>query len=114
MNPRDVVTAVLTDDLTARQLVKDAKREGFRWSQAPALEAGSLKERAVYASVVELLAQRNGEPFPAWTRGVGRAPEPVYLMGKNSNALKRKFEASAPAVLKARNVYAAPEYLDVL
>ena len=114
MNPDEFVTAVLTDDLTARQLVKDAKREGFKWSQAPALESGSPKERAVYASVVELLAQRNGEPFPAWTHDVGRAPEPVHLMGTGSNTLKRRFEASAPTVLKARNVYAGPDYLDVL
>jgi len=114
MNPREFVSAVLSDDVVARQLVKDAKREGYSWANAPAPDFVGPKERAVYAGVVELLAGRAGEKPPAWTGRVGAAPEPVYLMGATSKVWRREYLATAPEALKKHNVYASREYLDVL
>jgi hypothetical protein len=116
MSPRDLGAAALRgDDLAARQIVKDAKREGFSWGQAPEPDPScSPSERAVYAALVELLSGRSGVPGPLWLGGVGAAPEPVYLMGKTSKFVRRACEERAPLVLRKRNVYALPEYLDVL
>jgi len=114
MNPRELVNAVLTDDVAARQLVKDAKRAAYSWSSAPAPDFPEPSKRAVYAGVVELLAERAGEQPPGWTKRVGAAPEPVYLMGANSKVWRREYLVTAPDALKKHNVYASPEYLDVL
>jgi hypothetical protein len=114
MNPGELVNAVLTDDLAARQLVKDAKRADYEWSSAPAPDFSDLSARAVYAGVVELLAERAGELPPAWAKLVGASPKQVFLMGAKYPAQRREFLVTAPDALKKRNVYASPEYLDVL
>jgi len=114
MNPRDLVSLVLAeDDIPARQFVKDAKREGFAWSQAPAPDFSDATHCAVYASLVELFAERNGETAPAWTRDVGKAPAPVFLMGKTPR-LQKMYQEQSPPALKRRNVMASRDYLDVL
>jgi hypothetical protein len=114
MDPRKLVSAVLqNDDLTARQFVKDAKRAAFSWGHAPELVFATQRERAVYAGLVELLADRNGETPPDWARRVGQAPESVFLMGANSPVWQRVYQARAPASLKAHNVFADSDYLDV-
>jgi len=115
MNPRELVSAALRgDDLATRRVVKDAKRHAYSWSQAPAPDFADKTDRAVYASLVELLAERNGEAAPAWTRDVAAAPEPVFLMGGTSAVMRRACEANSPDALKRRNVMALPDYLDVL
>lgn len=117
MNPHDFTLALLRDDdLTARQLVKNAKRAGFSWSQAPAPDFAGCRTRAVYASVVELLASRAGHAPPSWTQQVGPAPEPVFLVksAKTSKAMRRASLESTPELLKKRNVFALRDYLDVL
>jgi|SRR5580704_436996 hypothetical protein len=117
MNPRElVVAAVRFHDLTARQLVKDAAREEFSWSEAPAPDFSQRRLLAVYAGLVELLAERQGKPPPAWTKDVGPAPALLFLVRqvKHSKALRRMSEAETPAPLKSRNVRALANYLDVL
>ncbi len=116
MSPRDLGAAALRgDDLAARQIVKDAKREGFSWEQAPEPDPSrSPRERAVYAALVDSWCGRSGVRSPPWLGAVAPAPEPVYLMGKTSKFVRRACEERAPEVLRKRNVYALPEYLDVL
>jgi hypothetical protein len=116
MNPRELVSAVVRNDLTARQLVKDAARDGYSWAEAPAPDFRETRLRAVYASLVELFAARQGKAPPAWTKDVGPAPKPVFLVrrAKTSKALRRLSERDTPAPLKARNVLALAGYLNVL
>jgi len=117
MNPRELVEAALQgDDLSVRQLVKDAARGGFSWSLAPAPAFEDPLWRAVYASLVELLASRSGQTPPGWTRQVGAAPRPVYLVraAERSNALRRESLRGTPEPLRKRNVFALPDYLDVV
>jgi hypothetical protein len=117
MNPRElVVAAVRHHDLTVRQLVKDAAREAFSWSEAPAPDFSQTRLRAVYAGLVELFAERQGQAPPAWTKEVGPAPKTLFLVrqAKTSKALRRMSEAETPAPLKSRNVRALADYLDVL
>ena len=117
MNPRDLVLAALHgDDLTARQFVKDAAREGFSWTTAPAPESLDAQECAVHASLVELMAARANQPAPAWTSGVGPSPSPVFLVrhAETSAAFRRDSLENTPEPLKKRNVFAVRDYLDVL
>jgi hypothetical protein len=117
MNPRDLTLAALRgDDLSVRQYVKDAARVGFSWATAPAPDFSGPRARAVYASVVELLAWRANQPAPDWTDSVGSAPKPLFLVrhAKKSKALRRESMANTPTVLKKRNVFALRDYLDVL
>ena len=116
MNPRDLVLAALRgDDLTVRQLVKDAAREGFSWVDAPPPDFPWTRARAVYASLVELFASRAGKEPPAWTRAVGSAPAPLFLVraARKSKAMRRESLSSTPDALKKRNVFAVRDYLDV-
>ena len=117
MNPRDLVSAVLRGhDLSARQFVKDAARSSFSWANAPAPDFSYPRARAVYASLVELFASREGQPAPEWTRDVPPAPKPVMLLreAKKSKAMRRMVEHDSPAPLKKRNVFATGQYLDVI
>jgi hypothetical protein len=112
MNPRELVLAVLRrHDLSARQLVKDAAREGFSWADAPAPDFRGRRARAAYAGLVELFAERKGQQPPEWTAGVAAAPRPVYLV---SRSMRRMVERDSPAPLKRRNVLAPAQYLEVL
>lgn len=116
MNPRELVLAALRgDDLAVRQLVKDAARGAFSWATAPAPDFPGERARAVYASLVELLAMRAGETPPAWTSSVGKAPAPIFLVraARLSKAMRRESLASTPEALKKRNVFALRDYLDV-
>jgi hypothetical protein len=116
MKPRELLVAVLRhDDLTARQLVKDAAREGFAWSKAPPPDFPQRRAKAVYASLVELFASRAGEQPPAWTSTVEAAPAPVFLVkaAKQSRAMRRYSLTVTPEVLKKRNVFALGDYLAV-
>ena len=117
MNPRELTAAILRrDDLSARQMVKDAKRLGFSWANAPAPDFSSRGARAVYAGIVELMADRNGQVPPAWTCDVPASPAPLFLVHatKKSKGLRRDSLSGTPDPLKKRNVFALPDYLDVL
>jgi len=117
MVPRELVLAVLRhDDLSASQFVKDAKRAGFSWADAPAPDFAGPRARAVYAGLVELFAARQGRKPPEWTAAVGAAPAPVYLASgaRSSRAMRRVLEEDSPAPLKRRNVFAFGQCLDVI
>jgi hypothetical protein len=117
MNPRELALAALRgDDLSVRQLVKDAARASFAWSEAPPPDFPYARARAVYAGIVELLAAREGQAPPAWTRDVGAARAPVFLvrMAKTSKALRRALEQETPTPLKKRNVLATAQYLSLV
>lgn len=117
MNPRELVLAALRgDDLSVRQVVKDAARASFSWADAPAPDFPYPRARAVYAAIVELLATRGGQPPPLWTRDVGAAPAPVFLVraAKRSPALRRTVERETPAPLMKRNVLATAQYLNLV
>ena len=115
MDPRDFTLALLRgDDTAARQVVKDAKRVGFSWSQAPAPDFKGPRGRAAYASVVELLATRAGHVPPSWTASVEAAPAPIFLVCKESKVMRRESLATTPECMRKRNVFALSEYLNVL
>lgn len=113
MDLHDLTRALLEyDALTARQWVADAARERVTWSAVPPpqLDATGM---AVAAGVAEVLAQRAGQPPPAWTAGVKAAPKPLFLAGEalHMPRLRRLCEEEGPEPLRRRNIYAPPEFL---
>lgn len=103
------------DDLAARQWVKDAKRSGMDFSEVQDLGLTG-DERVVAAALFELLAVRQGKQPAAWTATAGIASKPVFLLkdAETSPAMRRLSERGTPASMRARNVFALRDYLDVL
>jgi hypothetical protein len=118
LNPRELVVAALRDiddsDLTVCQIIKDASRADFSWSDAPPPDFPYVRARAVYASLVELLAWRNGDDPPAWTRSIGPAPAPVFLVRSAKHCpFFLRLTLMTPACMTERNVFALPDYMDL-
>jgi hypothetical protein len=114
MDPRELLRVVLDGDaLAARQWVRDAESAEFQWSQVPPFESGDRTELAVYAGLLELLAERHGARPPSWTSQVGPAPRPVLLVkaAEKSNRMRVRLEKESPEPLRRRSVLAPPDYL---
>lgn len=116
MELRDLVRAILDGDLlTARQWVADAHRSTLQWTTVPYPRDLSSRELTVAAAVTELLARRAGVNPPAWTDGVGAAPNPVVL-DPGLDQMPRSFaraQAAGPESFRKRNLVALPDFLDV-
>ena len=101
--------------LEARQWVADAYRAGVRFDHflKPAL-LGQV-ELALAAGVMELLAEREHQAAPGWTREVGQLPEPFYV-GKLAKMPRSAEEArrNGPEPLRRRNVFALPNFLTIV
>ena len=114
MDLRDLVRALVAGDaLAARQWVADAARMHVRWSGLAKPELLPPDEMAIAAGIVELLAQRSGEPPPPWTEEVLPASRPVYLVRAAASMprLRRTCEEEGPEPLRRRGVFAPPDFL---
>jgi hypothetical protein len=109
-----LIEALMTfDALAARQWVADAQRLPIQWSQIALPKGLSAERMAVTAGVVELLAQRAGQPSPGWTADVPKSPQPIYLVraAESMPRLRRLCEEQGPEPLRKRQVMAPPEFL---
>lgn len=116
MDLRDLVKALLSyDAIAARQWIADARRARFAWSRVEEPAGLSHVERAVAAAVVELQANRSGEPPPAWTADIGALSTPLLLVRAASEMprLRRTCERDGPEPLRRRNLLAPPEFLTI-
>lgn len=114
MDLRELVEALVARDaLTARQWAADAVREGLIWTSMPRPVGWGALELAVAAGVVELFASRSRQAPPSWTATVGGAPEPLYLVraAETMPRLRRSCETEGPEPLRARRIYAPPDFL---
>jgi hypothetical protein len=107
--------ALRGDDLSARQWVKNAHREGRRFSSAP-LPGGYGAEVAVAAALAVLFSRREGTAPPAWTKQVRPAESPVYLdpAAATKPRFRARLEEMTPEELRRFNVFGPPGYLDVV
>jgi hypothetical protein len=114
MNLEDLVRALLRyDSLAARQWLADAQRSGIVWAEVPSPEGLDATELATAAGVVELLAERAGQPPPAWAAGVPPAPQKLFLVRAASTMprLRSLCEREGPEPLRRRGLLAPPEFL---
>jgi hypothetical protein len=116
MDLRNLVHALLRfDALTARQWLADAQRSGLVWAEIPAPEGLDATELATAAGVVELLAERTGQPPPDWAARVPPAPERLFLVRAAESMPRLRFlcESEGPEPLRRRGLLAPPEFLSV-
>ena len=116
MELHDLVEALVARDaLRARQWAADAAREAVVWTDVPRPIGWSALELAVAAGIVELFASRSNQAPPPWTATVGGAPSPVYLVraAETMPRLRRSCETDGPEPLRARRIYAPPDFMTV-
>jgi hypothetical protein len=112
MEIRDLVESLLRhDDLAARQWVKTAAREGVPFASVPRPEGLDTDGLAIAAGVLELLAERRGEPPPDWTRDVGPASREIWLSryAERIPVLRERCLRFGPVPLRSRRVLALPD-----
>ena len=106
-------TALQRDSLHLRSLVQDFVRDHPRLTTIPRPWIDNQQILGTAAALLELLAQRTGQPAPAWTQDIGALPEPVFLLeaATRMKRLRALCEAEAPEPLRKRGLYAPPDFL---
>ncbi|GAB4580381.1 MAG: hypothetical protein Fur0022_31220 [Anaerolineales bacterium] len=103
----------LREGLTVRSLTQDLLREVSSFQDIPRPSSLDVRLLPIAAGLIELLAQRQNQPPPAWVKDIGPMPEPFYLLetALHMKRLRELCETQAPEPLKKRNLYAPPNYL---
>jgi len=106
-------TALQRDSLRLRSLALDFVREHPDLGSIPRPATDDQQILGTAAALLELLAQRGGQPAPAWTREVGPVLEPVFLLeaATRMKRLRTLCESEAPEPLRRRGLYAPPDFL---
>jgi hypothetical protein len=102
--------------LEARSLMQDYLRLGAPlWSER-APDSDDPKICAVTAAIAELIATRTMQQAPAWVNQIGRLPTPVHLVeaAAKSPKMRARIEQESPEPLRKRNVFAPPDYLEIV
>ncbi len=108
------IRILANEPLVARSLVQDFLRSSPRFAHEDAPRSLDPLVRAVAAGLVELLAERVGQPAPAWAASVGTLTTPVYLVraASSSAKLRARMERESPEPLRKRNLFAPAGYLE--
>ena len=104
---------VACDAIRCRSWLAAATRTGFDWSRVPELRGVDALSLAVAAGVVEMMAEREQRPAPAWTSRVPASPRPMFLIraADSMPRLRRLCEEEGPWPLRRRGIFAPPEFL---
>lgn len=106
--------AISQDHLRMRSLVQDIVRSKTEISRLRAPQSNDARLRATSASIAELLAMRQNQQPPSWTKNVGPLNEPFYLL-KSAYQMKRLrelCETQSPEPMRKRKLYAPPHFLE--
>lgn len=105
--------ALAGEALELRSLVQDWLRENPRIDQCPRPGSDDPEVLAVAASLVELFAQRAGQPPPDWSQTIGPLDHPRYLVraAQTMKRLRRMCQTDSPLPLRRRNLFAPAEFL---
>ncbi len=102
------------DNLKARSLVQDFVRAKTDFSKVRHPSTSDVQVLALSAALTELLAIRNKQTPPAWTKEVGPLAEPLFLL-KSAATMKRLrtlCETQSPEPMRKRLLYAPPHFLE--
>jgi hypothetical protein len=102
------------DHLKLRSLVQDLTRSKTDFSVIPRPSATDARLLILSAALTELLAQRNKQIPPAWTKEIGALNEPFFLL-KSAMTMKRLrtlCETQSPEPMRKRLLYAPPHFLE--
>ena len=106
--------ALQRDSLGLRSLVQDMTRAGINWSSIPRPTTNDLRLLAIAASLAELLATRQNQVPPVWTKEIGALKEPFFLLqsAEKMKRLRVLCETQSPEPMRKRHLYAPPNFLE--
>jgi hypothetical protein len=106
--------ALQRDSLRLRSLVQDIARANINWSMISRPSSSDLRLLALSASLTELLASRQKQTPPAWTKEVEALQEPFYLLqsAEKMKRLRLLCETQSPEPMRKRHLYAPPNFLE--
>lgn len=106
--------ALQRDGLRLRSLVQDLTRAHVDWSSLPRPSTNDTQLLAIAASLAELLAERQNQKPPAWTKEVGALNEPFFLLrsAETMRRLRVLCETQSPEPMRKRRLYAPPNFLE--
>jgi hypothetical protein len=106
--------ALQRDSFRLRSLVQDMTRAKTDWSALPRPQTNDARLLAIAASLAELLAARQNQMPPSWTKEIGALQEPFFLL-RSAETMKRLrvlCETQAPEPMRKRHIYAPPNFLE--
>lgn len=106
--------ALERDHLKLRSLVQDLARAKVDYSNLPRPSTTDTRLLVISAALTELLAQRNNQNPPAWTKEIGALKEPFFLL-ESAMTMKRLrilCETQSPEPMRKRLLYAPPHFLE--
>ena len=105
--------ALERDHLKLRSLVQDFVRAKTDFGKLPHPSTTDARLLVVSAALTELLAQRNNQSPPAWTKEIGALKEPFFLLesAATMKRLRTLCETQSPEPMRKRLLYAPPHFL---
>lgn len=106
--------ALQRDSLRLRSLVQEMIYANINWSAIPRPNTGDARLLAISASLAELLAARQNQTPPAWTKEIGALSEPFFLLrsAETMKRLRTLCETQAPEPMRKRRLFAPPNFLE--
>lgn len=106
--------ALQRDSLRLRSLVQDISRSNVIWKEIPRPSTSDLRLLAVSAALAELLASRQNQIPPSWTKEIGPLKEPFFLLqsAESMKRLRMLCETQSPEPMRKRLLYAPPNFLE--
>ncbi len=102
------------DHFRLRGLVQDMTRAQTKWSTLPRPKTSDPRLLAMAASLVELLAMRQKQTPPTWTKEIGPLKDAFFLLqsAEKMKRLRALCETQSPEPMRKRQLYAPPHFLD--
>jgi hypothetical protein len=106
--------ALQRDSLRLRSLVQDISCANINWSMVSRPKTNDVRLLALSASLAELLAFRQKQTPPSWTKEIGPLQEPFYLLqsAEKMKRLRLLCETQSPEPMRKRHLYAPPNFLE--
>ncbi len=106
--------ALERDHLKLRSLVQDLIRANINFGALLRPNTPDTRLLAITASLIELLALRNNQTPPAWTKEIGPLKEPFFMLESvvNMKRLRTLCETQSPEPMRKRLLYAPPHFLE--
>ena len=108
--------ALQGDGLIVRSLTQDFLRQTPLLINITEPEQVSAEVLTTSAALLELFASRRQESPPLWTAEVDSLENPKFLLksAERMKHLRHLCQTESPLPLRKRNLYAPPNYLDLL
>jgi hypothetical protein len=115
MNAMEAIAGAILrgDALEARSLVQSWIASAPTMEQTPAPTTNDPTLSSLAAGLLEMFCDRLGRTAPIWTRQIGPAPHPMFLVQAASRMknLRTLCETEGPVQLRRRGFFAPPDYL---